>query len=166
MTRRPKIPMTPDAQPAQTLNLVVDLPPRPAGFTFEIGHYCSPEGGGRIRSTPRAPVFLAQIEWAETPMNNGIYDIYIEGRRRHWVLWSRWYDDGGRTARWHWTSIGYCARAGVARDVAAIHLLEEFWRADGTAPGDSDHWINEKGALSVETLRAIARAACAPRRDG
>lgn len=108
-------------------------------------------------------MFLAQVEWAETPMNNGIYAVNIEGRRRRWILWSRWFDDGGWKWRWRWTSVGYCARKGVARDVAAIHLLEEFWRADGTAPGDSDHWINETGELNVEILRAIARAVRAPR---
>jgi hypothetical protein len=164
MTYLPKIPMTPDARPGQTLNLVVDLPARPPGFAFEIEYDRFPEDGGQMRTAPRSPVFLAQVEWAETPMNNGINAFYIEGRRRHWVLWSRWFDDGGWRWRWRWTSVGYCARKGVARDVAAIHLLEEFWRADGTAPGDSDHWINETGAFNVETLRAIARAARVPRR--
>jgi len=157
MIRTPKIPMKPGALPQQRINLVISLPDRPEEFDFAVGYDCLPTLGSSRRPWPRDAVILVQAEWAETPMHNGISAFYIERRRRHWILWNRTYDDNNWTPRWRWTAVGHCLRKGIERKAAAVHLLIEFWRHDGSAPGDSGHWINEPGMLSVEELRAIAR---------
>jgi hypothetical protein len=148
--------MRPQERPQQRVNLVVELPPRP-DVQFVVGYDVYPEQGMRKRPWPRSPHLLVNVEWAETPMNNGINGFYIEGRRRFWMLWNRWLDDNAWTPRWRWISAGYCPRKGVDRHTAGIHLLMAYLEMDGTAYSeDSDHWINETGLLSVEELRAIA----------
>ena len=158
MTRTPKIPMRAWQVPQQRINLVVGLPERPDGFEFEVGYDCLPAVGSSRRPQPRDADLIVQAEWAETPMNNSISAFYIEGRRHHWILWNRYYDDNNWTPRWRWSAAGYCPRKGVERKAAAVHLLIEYWRHDGSAPGDGGHWINEPGLLSIEEVRAVARA--------
>jgi hypothetical protein len=157
MPRKPRIPMTPAALPRQAINLVVALPPAPPGIEFRAGVCDFPDPAMNRRPWPRAPEMLVHVEWAETPMNNGVNALYIEGRRSHWLLWNRWRDDNSWTPRWRWTFAGHCSRKGIDRRCAAIHLLVAHWVAGEDAPGDDGHWINETGLLSVEEVRAIAR---------
>ena len=158
MTRTPRIPMTPAVLPRQRLNLVVALPPAPPGTNFAAGSCDFPEPSMAANPRPRAPEMLVHVEWGETPVHNGVNAFYIEGRRRYWLLWNRWLDDNDFRTRWRWALAGHCPRAGIDRRCAAIHLLIANWVAEESAPDDDDHWINETGLLSVEEIRAIARA--------
>jgi hypothetical protein len=161
MGKEPKIPMSAEELPQQRINEVVDLPPRPEGLEIEVGYGVDYEAAFSVRLAPRLPVMLVQVEWAESPVNYGLNAFYIEGRRRHWLLWNRWFDENDWTPRWRWSLSGYCARKNVERKTAGIHLLLAFWAAEkGTADGEFD-WINEEGLLSVEDVRAMARIALA-----
>ena len=158
MTRKPTLPMTPAALPQQRVNMVVELPPKPDSVELTVGYDIFPEEAMRRRPRPRAPELFVHVEWAETPMHSGVSAFYIEGRRRHWLLWDRWLDDNAWTPRWRWSAAGYCPRKGIDRRTAAIHLLIEFWTMEDATLDDDDHWINEPGMLSVEEVRAMARA--------
>ena len=162
MTRRPTLPMSPSALPQQRLSLVVDMPPRPAGFRFGVGYGDFPEGVVPRQGVPRSPRYLVQTEWAQTPMNSGVDAFYLQARRKVWVLWTRSLDDNAYPWRWDWLAIGWCDRRGVDERAAASHLLLEYWRfqarREGRGPTRNPHdWINEEGFLSIADVRAIVR---------
>lgn len=160
----PKIPMKPSDLPRQRLHLVVDLPPRPEPFEFGVGWGDFPEGVVPKTRTPREPLYLAQVEWAETPWNNGIVGFYLQARRKVWLLWTRTLDDNAWPWRWDWLPVAWCPRKGVTERQAAVHLLAEFWRFDRSdCSGSRFDWINEAGDLSVADLMAIARLVKAER---
>lgn len=162
MIRQPRIPMLPSELPQQRIYQVVELPPCPSHFDFMVGYREFPEGVVPKNGLPRSPVLLVQVEWAETPANNGIEAYYIQARKKYWVLWLRSLDDNVLPWRWCWVAIGYCSRREVDRKAAACHLLLEFWKQahgqGGEVSGrDPYDWINEVGLLSVADVEAIVR---------
>ena len=155
MVRKPHVPMSPGDRPQQRINLVAELPPRPA-VPIQVGYDVFPEESMRKRPWPRLPSLLVGTEWAQTPMHSGVNAYYLEARRHYWMLWNRWLDENDWTPKWCWQAAGFCARKGVDRHAAAVYLLMDYFELDGTlARLKHDSWINETGELSVEEVRAI-----------
>ena len=155
MTRAPNIPMSPDQLPQQRIHEVVALPDRPDPFDCHVGHGAVP-ADVLPKSGPRSRTYLAQAEWAWSPMHNRIDAYYLHRGRTHWVLWLRSYDDNW--GQWNWAAIACVRQNGVTEHQAAVHLLMEFWKEEATENGvDQFHWINENDGLSVGDLMAIAR---------
>jgi hypothetical protein len=161
MAKSPKIPMQPSELPQQRVYAVVDLPARPHPFEFAVGYADLPPGVVPKRGVPRSPIYLAQFEWAQTPMNNGVDAYYIASHKSYWVLWDRYLDDNDYPWRWIWNPVGYCNKKGVDCKQAAVFLLIEFWKYKRDLDDDDDtddyDWINETGFLSVEEIKAITR---------
>jgi hypothetical protein len=114
------------------------------------------------QGVPRSPKLLVQVEWAQTPVNNGINAFYLQARKKYWVLWLRTFDDNSYPWQWNWQAIGYCCRTNVDKGVAAKHLLLEYWKFTGDPDENSVDdqlfdWINEEGLLSIADVRAIVR---------
>ena len=155
MTRQPKIPMLPSQLPQQRIHEVVDLPERPVPFDCLVGYGAVPDNiipkGG-----PRSPTYLAQVEWAWSPMHNRLDAYYLHRGRSHWILWSRYWDDNW--GKWEWAAAACVRKKGVSENEAAVHLLIEFWKEEAEENHvDHYHWINESGFLSIAELAAIAR---------
>jgi hypothetical protein len=155
MTQAPVIPMSPDQLPQQRIHEVVDLIERPDPFDFSVGYGSVPENT-RGKGKPKSAAYLAQVEWAWSPMHNRLDAYYLHRGRRHWVLLSQYWDDNW--GKWEWVDIGFVPRKGVSHRQAAAHLLLEYWKSEEV---DSDldefHWINTAEGLSVSELMAIAR---------
>ena len=155
MTRTPSIPMSPDQLPQQRIHEVVALPDRPVPFDCRVGYGAVP-ADILPKSGPRSRTYLAQVEWAWSPMHNRIDAYYLHRGRTHWVLWSRYYDDNW--GRWEWAAAACVPRKGVTEQQAAVHLLIEFWKEEAAENYvDQFHWINKSKGLSVAELMAIAR---------
>jgi len=162
MSRLPKTPMLPSEVPQQRISEVVSLPSRPVPFVFKVGCGDFPPDVVPKQGVPRSPKLLIQVEWAQTPMNNGIDAFYLQARKKYWVLWLRTFDDNCYPWQWNWQAIGYCNRTNVDREVAAKHLLLEYWKFTGSPDEDSFDdepfdWINEEGLLSISDVQAIVR---------
>ena len=162
MSRLPKIPMLPSEVPQHRISEVVSLPRRPAHFDFTVGYEDFPADVLPKKGVPRSPDLLVQVEWADTPMNSGIEGIYLQGRKKYWILWLRTLDDNSDPWQWNWRSVGYCHKKGVDRKAAAVHLLLEYWkftadRDELSVDDDVFDWINEEGSLSIADVRAIVR---------
>lgn len=159
MAHEPKIPLHPSQLPQQKLAEVIALPDRPINFTFEVSYGDFTENIVPKRGTPRSPIYLAQFEWAETPMNNGVEAFYLEPKKQIWLLWIRTHDDNSTPWKWDWLPVAHCPRKGVDKEVAASHLLLEYWRFAGSVDGSRNtfDWINEEGLLSIANIRAITR---------
>ena len=100
--------------------------------------------------------YLAQVEWAWSPMNNRLDAYYLHKGRTHWSLWSRYWDDNW--GKWSDMAIGCVPRRGVSEHQAAVYLLMEFWRDEASENSlDKFHWINETEYLEVGDLSAIVR---------
>jgi hypothetical protein len=155
MTREPHIPMSPKELPQQRIHEVVGLPARPTEFNCDVGYGASPKGS-LPSNVPHNMKYLAQVEWAWSPMNNRIDAYYLHKGRTHWSLWSRYWDDNW--SQWSDMAIGCVPRRGVSEYQAAVFLLLEFWRGE-TAENTLDkfHWINETEYLGVGDLAAIVR---------
>jgi hypothetical protein len=154
--------MLPSEVPQQQVSEVVSLPPRPAAFRFAVGYGDLPNGVVPKQLVPRLPDLLVQVEWAETPMNNGVSAFYIQSRKTHWVLWLRTLDDNCDPWEWQWLPIGSCDRKGIDKHTAAVHLLLEYWHfdADNSSADIANEpydWIGEEGLLSISDIRAIVR---------
>jgi len=67
MTRQPKIPMSPGELPQRRIHEVITLPPKPEPFDCSVGYVQFPKGSLPSR-TPRNMTYLAQVEWAWSPM--------------------------------------------------------------------------------------------------
>ena len=97
MARKPRIPMLPTELPQQRLYLVKGLPERPANWSITFGTEAE-----RLAPTamPRSARYIAQVEWAWSPMHMRIDAYYLSmcSHHRHWVLWSKGYDDNW--SRW------------------------------------------------------------------
>ena len=155
MTREPKIPMSPTELPQQRIHEIVGLPERPEPFDCLVG-YGAVSGDIIPKSGPRSPEYLAQVEWAWSPMHNRLDAYYLHSGRKHWLLWSRYWDDNW--GKWEWTVVGCVGKKGVSERQAAVYLLVEFWKEEAEENGvDQFHWINEHGFLTVAELAAIAR---------
>ena len=155
MTREPHISMSPDELPQQRIHEVVTLPPKPEPFDCSVGYGQFPKGS-LPSSVPRNMTYLAQVEWAWSPMNNRLDAYYLHKGRTHWSLWSRYWDDNWN--QWSDMAIGCVPRRGVSGHQAAVYLLLEFWRGEATENSlDRFHWINETEQLDIGALAAIAR---------
>ena len=92
-------------------------------------------------------------------MNMRIDAFYLSmcRRRRHWVLWSKCYDDNwGR-----WMDPGATAvasRAGLSVDAAARLMLYDCWGQERAHGLDRFHWVNEGGVLDAGELAEVAAA--------
>ena len=86
MTNKPRIPMSPDELPQQRIHEVITLPPRPEPFDCHIGYSQFPKGS-LPSSTPSNMTYLAQVEWAWSPMHNRLDAYYLHRGRTHWSLW-------------------------------------------------------------------------------
>jgi hypothetical protein len=154
MTRQPKVPLSPSELPQQRILEVRSLPPRPHPFTFCV---CSelPAEVHPKQGVPRNPIYLVQVEWAESPMHGGVNAFYLHARKKWWILWRRWFDDGGgwERSRWHWEPAAFCQRRGVSETQAAAHLLTEYLLAEE----ETVDWINEEGLLKAADMAAILR---------
>jgi hypothetical protein len=155
MTNEPHIPMSPDELPQQRIHEVITLPPMPEPFNYTVGYGQFPKGS-LPSNIPRNMTYLAQVEWAWSPINNRIDAYYLHKGRTHWSLWSRYWDDNW--SQWSDMAIGCVPRRGVSEHQAAVYLLLEFWKDEITGNSlDEFHWINEQRYLSVAELAAIAR---------
>lgn len=158
MSDFPRIPMRPEELPQQRVSLVVELPPRPAGFE---GLQNPPASIGAPAKMPRAATYIGQVEWAWSPMNTRLDAYYLSTNRRrtHWFLWLRLYDDN--YGRWDAPQIyAYAPRLKVSARVAATYLLLDAWSACiRQTELDHFHWINKAEFLSVEELVAMGRVA-------
>ena len=166
-----KIPMSPGQLPQQRLYEVVDLPIRPTDFEAHCplyeGSIPAPQPTWMIpqldpfaRRFPGRALYLAQTEWAWSPMSNRVHAYYIASNRArsHWFLWVRDLDDSG--LQWKWISYiyAYCSRKGIPREVAAPWLLEYAWRCEAAeAMLDAPHWINQCDGISIAQIHAICR---------
>ncbi|WP_315703394.1 MULTISPECIES: hypothetical protein [unclassified Bradyrhizobium] len=157
MSRLPKIQMLPSEMPQQRISEVVSLPSRPVPFDFEVGYGNFAPDVVPKQGVPRSPKLLVQVEWAEGPVNNGISAFYLQARKKYWVLWLRMFNDNSYPWRWDWQAIGYCNRANVDEEVAAKHLLLEYWKFSENRFENSVDWINQEGLLSIADIKAILR---------
>ena len=155
MTRDPHIPMSPDELPQQRIHEVIVLPSKPEPLNGTVGYGQFPKRSLPL-AVPRNMTYLAQVEWAWSPMNNLIDAYYLHKGRTHWSLWSRYWDDNW--GQWSDMAIGCVPRRGVSEHQAAVYLLLEFWKDEITENSlDEFHWINETEYLSIPDLAAIAR---------
>jgi ketosteroid isomerase-like protein len=107
MSRSPKTPTSPSQVPQQRISEVVSLPSRPALFDFKVGYGNFTPDIVPKQGVPRSPELLVQVEWAESPRNNGINAFYLRARKKYWVLWLHTFDDNSHPWRWNWQAIGY-----------------------------------------------------------
>jgi hypothetical protein len=179
MNRLPNIPMSPSALPQGEVPETVSLPLRPDRFDFQVGYGRFSAGVVPKQGVPRAPDFLIQMEWAQTPVHNGLDRFCLQARKKYWLLWLGTLDDNSYPWRWLWQPVAYCNRAGVDWKLAAVHLLLEYWKFridQGDVSADKIYdWIDEEGLLSVADVRAIeaelrrqraAKPGAVPDRDG
>ena len=89
-------------------------------------------------------------------MHNRLDAYYLHRGRKHWILWSRNWDDNW--GQWGWAAAACVVRRNVSEQQAAVHLLIEFWKEEAEENSvDHFHWINEDGYLSVPEMATIAR---------
>ncbi|MDF1621645.1 hypothetical protein [Pseudothioclava nitratireducens] len=155
MIDKPKIPMSPSELPRQRLVEVIDLPPRPEGFTPVVDYCLTDEGVGPKRR-PREMLFLGGAEWAWSPMHNRIEAYYLHRGRNYWITYHRDLEAEDREFEW---SIGaYVEKRGVNARQAAVHLMIARWRFEADNGLDEFHWLIHDGFLTVPDWRAISRA--------
>jgi hypothetical protein len=148
--------MTPAQLPQQRVYLVRGVPEPPAGWTpldFEaLGHL----GATRM---PRSARYVGQVEWAWSPMNMRIsaYYVSMDRTRRHWLLWTRAYDDNW--GRWMEPALKVAARGcGLDAKTAAKLLLVHTWSLERDDGLDSFHWVNEADLLEAGEFNEISTA--------
>ena len=152
------IPMTPDVRPSQRLNEVVSLPEKPDDLNVLV-EWKNPIQPKRFpRGTPRKLTFICSVEWAWSPMNNRISNLYINQKPWGWVLWDNILDDHTVPWSWWWHFIAYTNNTKADEKTIATYMLLENWK-DEIEHWDMDHyhWINNTGCLEVEEIQAIAR---------
>jgi hypothetical protein len=155
MISNPKIPMSPDDLPQQRIHEVVDLPDRPEQFDCLVGYGAVPDDVVP-KNGPSSPTYLGQVEWAWSPAHNRLDAYYLHRGRKHWMLWSRYWDDNW--GKWEWAAVACVAKNEASQRQAAVHLLIEFWKEEARESDvDHFHWINEGGFLAIAELSAIAR---------
>ena len=156
MTKKLHIPMSPTELPQQRIHEVLEFAERPEPFDCIVGYGAVPTSA-IPKNGPSSPIYLAQVEWAWSPMHSRVSAYYLHRGRSHWVLWLRSYDDN--YGCWDWQAIGCVPKKGVSQRQAATFLLMEMWKHEISDGGlDQFHWINENEYLSVAELMAIARA--------
>jgi len=146
--QNPAIPMKPEQRPQQRVYEVLTLPQRPGSFHCRVGHGEVPEEAVPKKG-PRVAIYLGQVEWAWSPMNNRLDAYYLHRGRRYWILWIRYF---GFSEQWH--PVACVRHSEASRKQAAVYLLMALWQVEDC---DKFHWINEASYLSVAELQAIAR---------
>jgi hypothetical protein len=155
MASDPIIPMSPDELPQQRIHEVVRFPIRPEPFDCHVGYGGVPEDIIPNKAA-RSSIYLCQVEWAWSPMHNRLDAYYLHRGRRHWLLWTRYWDDNW--GKWEWIVAACVPKKDVSERQAAVHLLMEFWKEEAEENDvDQFHWINADAYLSVAELAAIAR---------
>lgn len=163
MIGKPKIPMSPSELPRQRLVEVIDLPPRPEGFTPVVGYCLTDEGVGPKR-IPREMIFLGGAEWAWSPMHNRIEVYYLHRSRHHWITYHK--DLEAEDKEFEWLMGAYVARRGIDERQAAFHLMAARWLYEANEGLDEFHWLTHDGFLNAADWRAIARAVWGGQADG
>ena len=125
MSRKPRVPMSPEALPQQRLYLVRGLPHPPPGWAPVIG-----EGIGLAQQAmPRGARYVGQLEWSWSPMHSriGAYFLSMDRSHRRWLLWMKPYDSNW--CLWDKPTLkAMSTRPGLAAKVAAQLLLCEVWK--------------------------------------
>jgi len=155
----PNVPMRPNELPQQRLYEVKGIPPQPADFEVQLLNYEQRHSFDRIPQKPtKKSLYVCQVEWAWSPMNNRIDAYYIHKGRTHWLLWMGHHnDEDWFNWRWEWYPATAMPVKGVSVEQAAGYLLMEQWRREVERHDiDRYHWINEEGQLTVSELQAIA----------
>ena len=156
MSRKPRIPMTPDALPQQRVYLVRGLPRPPLGWAT-----LAEDKLQRLAPTtmPRSARYLGQVEWAWSPMHSRISGYYLSMDRshRHWVLWDRPYDDNW--GRWmEPCAVAAARRCAADANTAAKLLLVHTWSLERDDGLDQFHWVGEAAFLEAGEFNEIAAA--------
>lgn len=163
MARKPRIPMLPTELPQQRLYLVKGLPERPTNWLITFGTQAE---GLAPPAMPRSARYIAQVEWAWSPMHMRIDAYYLSmcSRHRYWVLWGKGYDDNW--SRWmDPNAVAVTSRAGLPFDAAARLMLHDYWAHERDGGLDRFHWVNESGMLAAGGVAEIATAVWGDRRD-
>ena len=148
MARRPRIPMLPTQLPQQRLYLVKGLPKPPSNWSTTFGTQAE---GLAPTAMPRSARYIAQVEWAWSPMHMRIDAYYLSmcSHHRHWVLWIKGYDDNW--SRWmdpHAVAAG--PRAGL---VPAARRLAARRRRLGRAPRQQHSVPDSQGRQDIRPGR-------------
>ncbi len=151
------IPMSPDELPQQQINEVVDLPPRPDGLDVSIEALNS-MGKDYPKGSPRKLSSICSVEWAWSPVHSRIDNYYLNTRKKHFILYDNWLNDGVSPWGWNWTVLAWAPKIEADEHAVAAHMLSDLWKyiAENDYV-DHYHWINDSGCLSVEETQALAR---------
>lgn len=152
--------MSPEQLPQQRMYVVKDLAPIPNGCDIKLFDYETHHGLAGIPKKPtKKSIYLAQVEWAWSPMHNRLDAYYIHKGRTHWLLWSSILDDHDVPWKWNDHPVANVPIEGVSEYQAAVYLLLAYWKSEACSYAvDRYHWVNEEGALSVAQLAAIGEA--------
>ena len=156
MSRKPRVPMSPEELPQQRLYLVRGLPHPPPGWAPVIG-----EGVGLAQQAmPRGARYVGQLEWSWSPMHSRIsaYFLSMDRSHRRWLLWMKPYDSNW--CLWDKPTLeAMSRRSGLTAKVAAQLLLCEVWKDEVVNEElDRFHWIGETALLSAGELSNLADA--------
>lgn len=151
------IPMSPEQLPIQGYRIDIPLPPRPKGF-YPIQYREADHQGLVPAKRPPSATYLAQLEWAWSPMNNAILKFHLSLNRTktHWIGWYAAFNDNDFP--WHWDTVPYfiAVQNGDNRDVMAVHMLAAMLEnLRDVSEYDRFHWINDGGYLGVYRVEAI-----------
>jgi hypothetical protein len=106
---------------------------------------------------PRSARYIAQVEWAWSPMHMRIDAYYLSmcTHHRYWVLWGKGYDDNW--SRWmDPTAVAVAPRSGLATEAAARLMLHDHWVQERDGGLDRFHWVNESGSLEAGAVVELA----------
>jgi hypothetical protein len=158
MFEKPKIPMRPEDVPQQRLKLVVELPPRPAGFKGNCQFYNPMPEEVEPKRGPRKPVCLGSVEWAWDPNYSRVDSYYLSSHKSYWLLWIGGTDENSWDLKWRWVPYAYAPKSSVDEKNAAIYLLLDAWMSEASNTSlDHYHWIDCPDLLSVAEISEIAR---------
>jgi hypothetical protein len=146
----PKIPMHPSHLPQQRLRLVHDMPIASAEYELRLG-----AAKGIAKRLPRSAEYVCQLEWAWSPMHNRIEAFYVSKSRKHWVLWSSYFDDN--YSRWEKDVAAVCGLKADQKDATMLMLFKHLDDLRRSYEIEHYHWISESGFLSVGEIDAVAR---------
>ena len=88
MTNNPHIPMSHTQLPQQRIHEVLEFVEHPEPFNSTVGYGAVPTSA-IPKNGPSSPIYLAQVEWAWSPMHSRVSAYYLHRGRSHWVLWLR-----------------------------------------------------------------------------
>jgi hypothetical protein len=150
MPRTPKIPLHPSQLPQQRLRLVHEMPIALPEYGVRLG-----SAKGIASKLPRTAEYVCQLEWAWSPMNNRIEAFYVSRSRKHWVLWSSYFDDN--YSRWEKDVVAVCSLKADQKYAVMLMLFEHLDDLRVSYEIEHYHWISESGFLSVGEIDTVAR---------